>query len=242
MQWATLTYYNYTDIGYAVMSDTLYEHTFPFSNPLGNETTLTVDLFPFNTQPPTTPHQCYSNVGPNIVCTEYLPTPVSSPSTTTDDFVVFYIAINASTAPIEASFTGPQGPLKVTGFYPSSYIPLDPGLGYGVSTFQYFSTASPGNYSAHILTIKCHYVCSTTNATGYIMTGQSTIAYNRPYYLGGLATVIVGGAGVAVTVAFLAISSFQILKQRKKLFEQGGGESPGPGSSNKGDTFSNPRS
>ena len=223
MQWTTLTYRNYTDIRYAVMSDTFYEHTLPFSNPLGNETTFTVDLLSLNTQSPTPTDQCYSNVKANIVCPEQMFSSVSSPSTTTEDYVVFYITVNASSAPIVASFTGPQGPLNVTGYIPANSIPLDPGLGSSVSTFQYFPTANPGNYSAHILTVKCHYACSTTNATGLIMTGQSSIAYDRPYYLGGVATVIVGGAGIAVTVAFLAISIFQILRQRKKRFEQGGG-------------------
>jgi hypothetical protein len=220
MQWTTLTYRNYTDIGYAVMSDTFYEHTFQFSNPLGNETTFTMNLLPAGSP---RAYQCYSLVKGSIACDESLPTPVFSPSTTTQDYVVFYITDNASTAPIVASFTGPQGPLNVTGYFPASSIPLDPDLGgVAVSTFQYFPTAIPGNYSAHILTVKCRYVCSTTNATGYVMTGQSSIAYNRPYYLGAIATVIVGGAGVTVTVAFLAINVFQILKQRKKRFEQPG--------------------
>jgi hypothetical protein len=221
MQWTTLTYRNHTDIQYAVMSDTFYEHTFPFSNPLGNETTFTMNLIP---QGIPQQYQCYSNVKASIACDEHLPTPKSSPSTTTQDYVVFYITANASTAPIEASFTGPQGRLNVTGYIPPSYYPLDPDLGsLTVSTFQYFLTATPGNYSAHILTVKCQFACSTTNATGLIMMGQSSIAYDRPYYLGGIATVIVGGVGVAVTVAFLSINIFQILRQRKKRFEQGGG-------------------
>lgn len=227
MQWTTISHTMTavsagSEAQYVIQRDTLYEHTLLFSNPLGNETTYTMDLVASGAT-----GQCYTVGSASMDCIESFDAPPTSPSTITTYYVVFSITDNANTAPLVATFTGPRGPLNVTGYSPANSYPLDPG-GLTLTTFQYFETDQPGNYSAHILTTKCDFRCSTTNATGYVMTGQSSLTYDRPYYNAGLATVIVALVGIALTIVFLAINTFLSLMRRRKRSDEGGAFSSGP--------------
>lgn len=215
LSWTTLAnayYPSSNDVSHAVFSHYIYTHTFAFSNPPNNERIINVNLSFGGSS--ISADQCYTNASANTSCTEYMPAPASDLTTTTQVYVLFFVTDNAHSPAIAVFFTGPQGRLNYTGYSQPEY--LEPYTNVSISTQQFFETPIPGNYSAHIVTYKCgtETTCATTNSTGSVTTALAAVAYNRPFSVAGLATVVIAAISMAFIAAFLSITSYRVLKRK----------------------------
>jgi len=213
MQWTVLTTNNNVRDALATSSRPL--ETATYSIPQGSQQSYAISIIGFRT--------IGSGYGCGVsgsfpTCT--LPAPGSDLATTIDDYAIFSFTNPNGTA-LTVWYTGPQGNLTQDcsggpAIVTCIYQPAADRSRIGPYT-TFFKTPITGNYTIHLLSIQCTWTpnnCSTSTAIGTLTMATGSLTYNRPYWALGLATVIVVGASIAGTVAYLATSRYREHRQR----------------------------
>jgi hypothetical protein len=214
-QWTILTTNN--NLGDAVANGQLGSESYTYSIPQGVEQDIYVGVY---FQPG------YRLFGPDGSLFYGLAKPVSN-STTTSEYYVSFTISHPNGSAVTVWFTSPQGNLTqdcgiqtIPPFAEVACTLVPALLGTELGAYSnFFQAPTAGNYTIHVLSTQCptgYNTCSSTNATVGVTRALSSVTYTRPYYNVGQATVMVAEVSIAVSIAILAITCYQVVIQQRK--------------------------
>ena len=143
--------------------------------------------------------------GKNFIVGPFLWTaPSPTGSTWTVQYAVFTFSFSAQPPGTRFPlwFTGPQGNISES-IHTDKYGGLPTNIGQNFDT-GIFELSAPGNYTLH------YFNYGSTNATGLVAMGPSSVTYSRPYLFPGATTITFAGVLSAVTLVLLRKKNPQI--------------------------------